>query len=123
MFRRPERKCHALEDFVLRQRRRHIGERKIGEGDVAATGAADDRQHGIARGGDTGQFGGRIETFPADTVVWVPIRQGQAELPSALEAAGAGFVVVGDALAGRNLQTAMREGHLAARALSLVTRS
>jgi NADPH-dependent 2,4-dienoyl-CoA reductase/sulfur reductase-like enzyme len=97
-------RLHGLADFTLRTGS-HVAAIRRGAIDVRP------------------QFGGRIETFPADTTVWVPIRQGQVELPSALEAAGAGFVVVGDALAGRNLQTAIREGHLAARALSLVTRS
>jgi hypothetical protein len=65
------------------------------------------------------QFGGRTETLAADTVVWVPIRRGQAEFAAALEAGGARFTIVGDALAGRNLQTAIREGHLATRSLRL----
>lgn len=66
------------------------------------------------------QFGGRVETFAADTIVWVPIRGGQQALAAELEALGVNFVRIGDALAGRNLQTAIREGHLAARALAPV---
>jgi 2,4-dienoyl-CoA reductase-like NADH-dependent reductase (Old Yellow Enzyme family) len=63
-------------------------------------------------------YGERIETIAADTVVWVPIRPGQPDLIADLSARGIGAVAVGDVIAGRNLQTAIREGHLAARALS-----
>jgi 2,4-dienoyl-CoA reductase-like NADH-dependent reductase (Old Yellow Enzyme family) len=63
------------------------------------------------------QFGARIETFPADTIVWVGIRSGQAALFEELQERGIEAVRIGDAVAARNLQTAIREGHLAARAL------
>ncbi|MDB5712399.1 MAG: NADH:flavin oxidoreductase/NADH oxidase [Sphingomonas bacterium] len=63
------------------------------------------------------QFGGRVETLPADTVVWVPIRPGQSALAAQLEERGVTPLCIGDMLAGRNLQTAIREGHLAARGL------
>jgi hypothetical protein len=62
-------------------------------------------------------FGRRVETFGADIVVWVPIRAGQTPLAETLAARGIATVCVGDAVAGRNLQTAIREGHLAARSL------
>ena len=64
------------------------------------------------------QFGARIEAFPADTIVWVPIRSGQPALAEALRSRGIPVTLVGDAVAARNLQTAIREGHLAARDLS-----
>jgi NADPH-dependent 2,4-dienoyl-CoA reductase/sulfur reductase-like enzyme len=64
-------------------------------------------------------YGKRIETVAADTVVWVPIRPGQPDLIADLSARGITAAAVGDVVAGRNLQTAIREGHLAARALSL----
>jgi len=63
------------------------------------------------------QFGTRVETVSADTVVWVPIRPGQPALAAELEAQGVTPLCIGDMLAGRNLQTAIREGHLAARGL------
>lgn len=63
-------------------------------------------------------FGGATETVGADTIVWVPIRAGQTGLAAELEARGLDVVRIGDAVAGRNLQTAIREGHLAARALA-----
>jgi 2,4-dienoyl-CoA reductase-like NADH-dependent reductase (Old Yellow Enzyme family) len=73
-----------------------------------------------ARAGEAGvkpQFDARTETFPADTIVWVGIRSGQAELYEDLRTRGIDAVRIGDAVAARNLQTAIREGHLAARAL------
>jgi hypothetical protein len=63
------------------------------------------------------QFAARVETFAADTVVWVAIREGQSALAEPLEDHGLSVFVVGDAMAGRTLQTAIREGHLAARGL------
>jgi 2,4-dienoyl-CoA reductase-like NADH-dependent reductase (Old Yellow Enzyme family) len=63
------------------------------------------------------QFGARIETFPADTIIWAGIRSGQAALFEELQERGINAVRIGDAVAARNLQTAIREGHLAARAL------
>ncbi len=74
---------------------------------AARAGSVDVRPH----------FGGRVETVPADTIVWVPIRPGQPALAEELEARGVAAISVGDMLAGRNLQTAIREGHLAARGL------
>jgi hypothetical protein len=62
-------------------------------------------------------FGGPAESFAADSLIWVSIRPGQTALAEALEARGIAAVRIGDALAGRNLQTAIREGHLAARSL------
>jgi 2,4-dienoyl-CoA reductase-like NADH-dependent reductase (Old Yellow Enzyme family) len=62
-------------------------------------------------------YGQAIETFAADTIVWAGIRAGQAELFEDLQARGLNTVRIGDAVAARNLQTAIREGHLAARAL------
>jgi hypothetical protein len=63
------------------------------------------------------QYGAKPESFPADTIVWVGIRSGQAELFEDLQARGLNAIRIGDAVAARNLQTAIREGHLAARAL------
>lgn len=64
------------------------------------------------------QFGGRCETFPADTIVWAGIRAGQADLAEDLHDRGIRAIRIGDAVAARNLQTAIREGHLAARSIS-----
>lgn len=94
-------RLYARGDFTLR-----VGSRVV----AARPGSADVQP----------QFGGRVETFAADTIVWVPIRGGQHALAVELEALGVDFVRIGDALAGRNLQTAIREGHLAARALAPV---
>jgi hypothetical protein len=67
-------------------------------------------------------FGGKVERVGADIAVWVPIRPGQTTLADELEARGIDTIRVGDMLAGRNLQTAIREGHLAARSIpALVT--
>jgi 2,4-dienoyl-CoA reductase-like NADH-dependent reductase (Old Yellow Enzyme family) len=62
-------------------------------------------------------FGGEVENVQADTVVWVPIRAGQTELADELQTRGNDATCVGDMLAARNLQTAIREGHLAARSI------
>jgi 2,4-dienoyl-CoA reductase-like NADH-dependent reductase (Old Yellow Enzyme family) len=91
-------RLYALGDFTLR-----VGTRLI----AARPGSAD-----IAP-----NFGARIETVPADTIVWVPVRPGQTALAEALEARGVSALCIGDMLAARNLQTAIREGHLAARSL------
>ena len=93
-------RLHASGDFALRVGSRLVAVRP-GSVDVAP------------------QFGGRVETIPADTIVFVPIRPGQSALADELEARGAAAIRVGDALAGRNLQTAIREGHLAARRLNV----
>ena len=63
-------------------------------------------------------YGAKIERVDADTVVWVGIRPGRTELLDALEVLGVQAVPIGDVVAARNLQTAIREGHLAARAIS-----
>ncbi|HVY85198.1 MAG TPA: FAD-dependent oxidoreductase [Caulobacterales bacterium] len=63
-------------------------------------------------------FGPQTETIPADVVVWAPMRSGAPWLAHALKDAGVATSCIGDALAGRNIQTAVREGHLAARALA-----
>jgi hypothetical protein len=60
-------------------------------------------------------FGARIEHCKADTVVWVGVRPGQMAFANELAAEGAPVVAIGDMVAARNLQTAIREGHLAAR--------
>ncbi|MFA6114670.1 MAG: FAD-dependent oxidoreductase [Sphingomonas sp.] len=91
-------RLHALGDFALR-----VGTQLI----AARPGSVEVRP----------QFGGRVETVAADTVVWVPIRPGQPALAGELEARGVSALCIGDMLAGRNLQTAIREGHLAARGL------
>jgi hypothetical protein len=88
----------ALGDFALR-----VGTQVI----AARPGSVDVRP----------QFGGRAEILPADTIVWVPIRPGQPALAEQLDARGVTALCIGDMLAGRNLQTAIREGHLAARGL------
>jgi hypothetical protein len=62
-------------------------------------------------------YAATLETVPADTLVWVPIRPGQSDMIAALEAQGIHPIAIGDVVAGRNLQTAIREGHLAARLL------
>jgi pyruvate/2-oxoglutarate dehydrogenase complex dihydrolipoamide dehydrogenase (E3) component len=91
-------RLHAAGDFTLR-----VGSRVT----AARPGAAVVRP----------QYGAKPETFPADTIVWVGIRSGQAALFEELGARGVSAVRIGDAVAARNLQTAIREGHLAARAL------
>jgi 2,4-dienoyl-CoA reductase-like NADH-dependent reductase (Old Yellow Enzyme family) len=93
-------RLHAAGDFTLL-----VGSQLV----VARAGSADVKP----------QFGSRIETIEADTIVFVPIRPGQGALAEALEARGVAAIRIGDALAGRNLQTAIREGHLAARALDV----
>jgi len=90
-------RLYAKGDFTLR-----VGSHLA----AARPGAADVRP----------QFSRTVETFPADTIVWVGIRSGQAELFEALQARGINVVRIGDAVAARNLQTAIREGHLVARA-------
>ena len=62
-------------------------------------------------------YAATCETVLADTVIWVPIRPGQPDMIAALEAQGIHPMAIGDVVAGRNLQTAIREGHLAARSL------
>jgi uncharacterized protein with NAD-binding domain and iron-sulfur cluster len=62
-------------------------------------------------------FGQAVETIPADTVVLVGFRQSQSELLEALQGRVAQLHIVGDALSARDIQPAIREGHLAARAI------
>ena len=66
-------------------------------------------------------FGSRTETVPADAVVWVGARAAQPALAEDLRARGIEPLCIGDMLGARNIQTAIREGHLVARALSNVT--
>jgi 2,4-dienoyl-CoA reductase-like NADH-dependent reductase (Old Yellow Enzyme family)/thioredoxin reductase len=58
------------------------------------------------------------ETIDADTVVMVTHRDATNGLTAGLRAVGAEVHVVGDARSPRDLQTAMREGHLAGRAIA-----
>ncbi|MHA3795017.1 oxidoreductase [Sphingomonas sp. YL-JM2C] len=91
-------RLHAKGDFTLRVGSRLVAARP-GEADIAPN------------------FGTKVETVAADSIVWVGIRPGQTELAAELEARGIEPVCVGDMLAARNLQCAIREGHLAARSL------
>jgi hypothetical protein len=63
-------------------------------------------------------YASRAETIEAGTVVWISIRKGNDELAADLAGSGVPVVRIGDALAARNIQTAIREGHLTARALT-----
>jgi 2,4-dienoyl-CoA reductase-like NADH-dependent reductase (Old Yellow Enzyme family) len=93
-----QERLFAKGDFTL-----HVGTRLIavrqGQADIAPN------------------YGSKVETVDADTVVWVGIRAGQRELAEELESRGIDPICIGDMLAARNLQTAIREGHLAARSL------
>jgi len=91
-------RLYARGDFTLRVGS-HVAAARPGEADVKP------------------QYGSAIETFPADTIVWAGIRSGQAALFEDLLERGINAVRIGDAVAARNLQTAIREGHLAARGL------
>jgi 2,4-dienoyl-CoA reductase-like NADH-dependent reductase (Old Yellow Enzyme family) len=62
-------------------------------------------------------FGGRTETVPADTVVLVGYRQSQNEIWEALRGRVGQLHLVGDALSSRDIQPAIREGHLAGRSI------
>lgn len=93
-----QERLFAKGDFTLRVGSR-VAATRAGEVDIAPN------------------YGARIETIAADTIVWVPIRPGQSGMIEALTARGVQVVPIGDVLAGRNLQTAIREGHLAARSL------
>ncbi len=92
-------RLHAKGDFTL-----HVGTRLV----AVRAGRAD-----IAP-----NFGAQIESVDADIVVWGGIRAGQTEVLADLAARGIHAVPIGDAVSARNLQTAIREGHLAARAIS-----
>jgi len=92
-------RLYAKGDFTLRVGSRLLAIRR-GRADIAPN------------------YGAKIEQVDADTVVWVGIRPGQTELLDTLEARGVKTIPIGDVVAARNLQTAIREGHLAARAIS-----
>jgi 2,4-dienoyl-CoA reductase-like NADH-dependent reductase (Old Yellow Enzyme family) len=62
-------------------------------------------------------FSTKTERVDGDIVVWVGIRPGQSEVLADLAARGVRAVGVGDVVSARNLQTAIREGHLVARAI------
>jgi len=62
-------------------------------------------------------FARSVAAVAADTVVWVPVRSGQTAFADDLLARGMQALPVGDAVAGRDLQVAIREAHLAARSL------
>ena len=91
-------RLHAKGDFDLR-----VGTRLV----AVRAGAAD-----IAP-----NFGARVESVDADILVWAGIRPGQPEALADLAARGIRAVPIGDVVSARNLQTAIREGHLAARAI------
>jgi 2,4-dienoyl-CoA reductase-like NADH-dependent reductase (Old Yellow Enzyme family) len=91
-------RLYAKGDFTLRVGTRLVAVRP-GQADIAPN------------------FGSRIEQIDADTVVWVGIRTGQTALREALAERGMASVAIGDMVAGRNIQTAIREGHLAARSI------
>ena len=63
-------------------------------------------------------FGEAVEALPADTVVLVGFRQSQNELLDALRGRVPQLHIVGDALSARDIQPAIREGHLAAHAIT-----
>ena len=62
-------------------------------------------------------FGPNAEVVPADTVVWVGYRQSQNEIWLALRDQVEQLHLVGDARSTRDIQPAIREGHLAARSI------
>jgi 2,4-dienoyl-CoA reductase-like NADH-dependent reductase (Old Yellow Enzyme family) len=90
-------RLHAKGDFNL-----HVGTRLV----AVRAGGAD-----IAP-----NFSAKTESVDADILVWAGIRSGQTEVLADLAARGVRVVPIGDVLSARNLQTAIREGHLAARA-------
>jgi len=63
-------------------------------------------------------FGDTIEHIPADTVVLVGYRVSQREIWETLRGQVDQLHIVGDARSVRDMQPAIREGHLAARAIS-----
>lgn len=63
-------------------------------------------------------YGEAAETVPADTVVLVGYRQSQNEIWHALQGRVPQLHIVGDALSARDIQPAIREGHLAARSIT-----
>lgn len=58
------------------------------------------------------------ETVPADTVVWISPNAPMRDLYDALRQRHASLSLIGDALAPRDLQAAIAEGHRAARAIA-----
>ena len=60
-------------------------------------------------------FSAKTQSVDADILVWAGIRSGQTEVPADLAARGVHAIPIGDVVSARNLQTAIREGHLAAR--------
>lgn len=64
------------------------------------------------------RYGGTAESLPADTVVFVSHNQPNDSLLAELKGAGPEVVAVGDVLSPRYLQVAIREGHMAARAIA-----
>ena len=64
------------------------------------------------------RYGGAAEEIAADTVVFVSHNRGNRDLVDALEGWSGHVAVVGDARSPRYLQTAIREGHMAARAIA-----
>ncbi len=91
-------RLYAKGDFTLHVGTRLIAVRK-GKADIAPN------------------FGSKAQTIDVDTVVWVGIRAGQPALTEELRAHSIQPICIGDMLAARNLQTAIREGHLAVRSL------
>ena len=63
-------------------------------------------------------FGCQSEAISAETVVIVAYRQSQNELWHALRGRVEQLHLVGDAVSPRDVQPAIREGHLAARAIA-----
>lgn len=66
-------------------------------------------------------FGTAAEAIPADTVVLIGYRQSQSEIWQALRGRVPQLHIVGDALSARDIQPAIREGHLAARFIESLT--
>ena len=69
------------------------------------------------------RYGGDPIEVAADTVVFVPNNKSNRQVADELTSFSGRVVVVGDALSPRFLQTAIREGHLAARNLNSVKAS
>jgi hypothetical protein len=68
------------------------------------------------------RYGGDPIEVAADTVVFVPNNKSNRQLADELTSFPGHVVVVGDALSPRFLQTAIREGHLAARSLATLSK-
>ena len=63
------------------------------------------------------RFGGPVRSIEADTIVWVAHNRSNRDLVDELAATPIPTVAVGDARSPRFLQTAIREGHMAARSI------